>query len=109
MASGDGSGLPPFVSDRPGGCSVRVRVIPRAPRTALGGQRDGALVVRLCAPPVDGEANDALVAFLAMTLDRPRRDVRLVAGERSREKRLEVAGLDAATAARRLSAAGAPP
>ena len=83
-----------------------MRVLPRAPRTALAGERDGALVVRLCAPPVDGEANDALVAFLAKTLDRPRRDVRLASGERSRVKRLEVAGLDAAAAARRLSAAG---
>ena len=102
MATGAGPGLPPFVSDRPGGCSIRVRVIPRAPRTALAGERDGALLVRLSAPPVEGEANDALVAFLSRALGRPRRDVRLVAGDRSREKRLEIDGLDAPAVARLL-------
>lgn len=94
---------PPFVAGRPGGCTLRVRVVPRAGRTALAGTRGDALVVRLAAAPVDGEANAALVTFLATTLGLPRRQVTLVAGDRGRDKRLEVDGLDAATVASRLA------
>ena len=50
---------------------LEVRVIPRAKRNAIGGERDGALVVRLAAPPVEGAANAALIEFLAATLDLP--------------------------------------
>ena len=55
-----------------------VRVIPRSPRTAVAGTRGDALLIRLAAPPVDGAANDALVAFLANAFDRPRRDVTIL-------------------------------
>ena len=54
-------------------------------------------VVRVAAPPVDGAANDALIAFLADALHVPRRAVRIVSGERSRQKRVAIAG-DAADA-----------
>jgi hypothetical protein len=66
--------------------------------------RQGALLVRLGAAPVDGAANDALVRLLAESLDVPRRAVRLVSGERARQKRVRIAGLTAAAAAARLSA-----
>lgn len=56
--------------------------------------RDGAFLIRLAAPPVDGAANDALVAFLADTLDLPRRNITIVAGEKSRTKRVQIVGLD---------------
>lgn len=91
------------VADRPGGCTLRVRVIPRAGRTLLAGERDGALVIRLAAAPVDGEANATLVAWLAERLRVPRRAVRLVAGDRGRDKRLEIDGVSAAEAGERLS------
>lgn len=93
--------MSPF-ADRPGGCAVQVRVVPRAGRTGIAGERDGALLVRLAAAPVDGEANAALVAWLAGRLRLPRRAVRLAAGERARDKRLEIDGLSAAETARRL-------
>jgi uncharacterized protein YggU (UPF0235/DUF167 family) len=48
--------------------------------------------VRLAAPPVEGAANEALVAFVASWLSVPRRAVRIVSGERSRRKRLSVSG-----------------
>lgn len=102
MAAGDTPALPVYVSARPGGCTLRVRVIPRAGRSGIAGERDGALLVRLAAAPVDGEANDALIAFLAKQLDTPRRAIRLVAGDRSRDKRVEVDGLAPAVAGRRL-------
>ena len=71
-----------------------VRVQPRASRSAIEGVHGGALKVRLHAPPVDGAANDALVALLADALDVPRRAVRIVAGASSRAKIVEVDGVD---------------
>lgn len=85
------------------GVELDVRVIPRARRTQLAGTRDGALLVRLAAPPVDGAANDALIAFLAETLAVPRRAIRVVSGEHSRHKRLAIEGVSAALAETRLS------
>ena len=79
-----------------------IRVIPRSPRTRVDGRRGNAILVRLAAPPVDGAANDALIAFLSDALDVPRRDVTLVSGERSRDKRVRIDGVDAATAIARL-------
>ena len=92
-------------TDIPGGTACHVRVTPRAGRTAIAGTRDGTLLVRLAAAPVDGAANDALVELLARALDRPRRDIALVSGERSRTKRIRIDGMSAAAAERRLAAA----
>ena len=83
---------------------VDVRVIPRATKTELGGERDGAIVVRLAAPPVDGAANEALIEFLAATLDLPRRSIRIVSGERGRRKRLAISDLSPAIVKERLAA-----
>jgi uncharacterized protein (TIGR00251 family) len=102
MTAGSPPASPAFVTARPGGCTLHVRVVPRAGRSSLAGERDGALMVRLAAAPVDGEANEALTEFLAGRLGVPRRAVRLVSGDRSRHKRLEVDGLDAITATGRL-------
>lgn len=73
----------------------RVRLQPRASRNEIAGVLDGALRVRLHAPPVDGAANDALVAFLADRLAVPRRGVRIVTGATSRTKTIEVEGVTA--------------
>jgi hypothetical protein len=75
------------------GVTFAVRVVPRAGRTGVAGTRGDALLVRLSAPPVDGAANDALLVFLAGLFDRPKRDVTLVSGHTSRQKRVEIAGL----------------
>ena len=83
--------------------TIDVRVIPRARRTEIAGERDGAVVIRLAAPPVDGAANDALIDFLARTLKVPRRAARIVCGERARRKRVEIDGVAAADVKRRLS------
>jgi uncharacterized protein (TIGR00251 family) len=90
--------------DTEDGLTLRVRVQPRAAKDAIGGERDGALVVRLKAPPVDGAANDALVRFLGRALDVAPSAVRIVAGAASRNKLVAVAGIDAATARARLIA-----
>jgi uncharacterized protein YggU (UPF0235/DUF167 family) len=69
--------------------------------------RGDAWLVRLQAPPVEDAANDELIAVLAKALDVPRRDVTIVFGNRSRDKRVRVASLDSATAHERLAAARA--
>jgi len=79
-----------------------IRVIPRAGRNEFGGLRDGALLVRLAAAPVDGAANDELIALLAKTLRIPKRDITIVSGERSRTKRVRIAGVDREQALERL-------
>lgn len=77
------------------GVELDVRVIPRARKTEIAGLRDDAIVVRLAAPPVEGAANEALVAFVAEWLGVPRRAVHITSGDRSRRKRLAVDGVSA--------------
>ena len=77
-------------------------MIPRAKRSAVDGVRGGAVVIRLAAPPVDGAANQALVDFLSERLRLPRRHVSIVSGEKSRDKRVQILGLDAAAVRDRL-------
>ena len=72
---------------------LQVRVVPRARRSAVAGVRGGALLIRLAAAPVDGAANEALIAFLAELLERPKRDITIVAGHKSRDKRIRVASM----------------
>ena len=66
--------------------------------------RGDALLVRLNAPPVDGSANEALIEFLSNTFRRPRRDIAIVAGQKSRDKRVAIDGLTEAEFSARLSA-----
>jgi uncharacterized protein (TIGR00251 family) len=75
-----------------GGVMLDVRVIPRAGRSGLDGTRNGALLVRLSAPPVDGAANAELIALLATLLDLPRRSLTIAAGQTGRMKRVRIAG-----------------
>ena len=81
---------------------LNIRVIPRSPRTRVDGRRGDAILIRLNAPPVDGAANEALIAFLSDTLGVSRRDISLVAGEKSRDKRVRVDGVSQEFAVSRL-------
>lgn len=76
-----------------GGVELLVLVQPRASRTKVVGEHDGRLKIALAAPPVDGEANAALIEFVSDALDVRKADVRLVDGETSRRKRLIVQGV----------------
>jgi uncharacterized protein (TIGR00251 family) len=71
---------------------VAIRVIPRASKNEIS-LRDGKLLVRVTAPPVDAAANDAVVALLAAHFGAPKRAVRIVSGERSRNKIVEIDGV----------------
>ena len=80
-----------------------MRLQPRASRSEITGERDGALLVRVAAPPVEGAANEALVAFFAAALRVPRRAVQILSGERGPKKRIAIAGVTV-EAVRRLTA-----
>jgi hypothetical protein len=70
-----------------------VRVQPRASRSEIVGELDGALKIRLAAPPVDGAANEELVRFLSRLFGSPRQNVAIVSGATSKNKIVRVAGL----------------
>jgi uncharacterized protein len=73
---------------------IVVRVIPRSSKNAIEWERaSGTLKVRLTAPPIDGAANEALIALLAEQFAVPRRAITIVRGTTSRQKTVEIAGL----------------
>jgi hypothetical protein len=92
-----------IIQSTPEGVVINVRVIPRAGRSCLDGTRGDALLARLQAPPVDGKANEELIGLIAAALQVPAHAVSIVAGERSRQKRVRVSGIDARTAVSRLA------
>ena len=79
-----------------GTVSFAVRVQPRASSNEVAGVTDGALRIRLQAPAVEDRANEALCEFLADLLKRPKSAVRILAGDRSRTKRVEIFGVTTA-------------
>jgi uncharacterized protein (TIGR00251 family) len=83
---------------------LHIRVIPRASKSAIAGTRGDALLVRLSAPPVEGAANEALIDLLARTLGQPRRNVTIVSGHTSRDKRVSIEGISDSDLTARLSA-----
>ena len=88
------------VLDQNGGVSFAVRVTPRANRDAIDGEfddgRGGALKVRVTAPPAEGQANEAVRRLLAERLNVGVSAVRILAGERSRTKRVFISGVTSA-------------
>jgi len=93
------------VRDIPAGASFQVKVHPRARKNAITGVIGDALKVALTAPPIQGRANEACVAFFAEFLNVPRSSVTIAAGEASRNKLIRVSGVSAVQVAERLSAA----
>ena len=81
---------------------LRVRVTARAGRDELVGLRDGVLHVRVSAPPVDGKANQAVCRLIAKAVGVGRTSVRVVKGERSRDKVVEIDGVETEAALRGL-------
>jgi uncharacterized protein (TIGR00251 family) len=75
---------------------IKVRVIPRARRDEIGGERGDLLLIRLTAPPVDGAANAALCRLVARRAGVPARRVSIVRGKTSRDKVVRVEGITAA-------------
>ena len=83
------------IREAPGGVTFQVRVQPRAKKNAIVGELGEALKLTLTAPPVEGRANEACIAFFAELLDVPRSSVTIASGESSRNKVIRVAGVTA--------------
>ncbi len=84
--------MPAWLREEPGGVALEILVQPRSSRTRVAGEHGGRLRIQLAAPPVDGEANAALVDFLAGALGVRRADVSIVRGATGRRKTVRVAG-----------------
>lgn len=81
------------ITERDGALLFRVRVVPRASRSEISGEHDGALRVRVAAPPVEGAANEELMRTLAKAFGVPVRDVLIVGGHASKLKLVQVKGI----------------
>ena len=84
------------------GVMLAVHACPRAAQDQVQGLHGDAVKIRLRSPPVDGKANDALIAFLSQLLDVPARDLVIVAGHSARRKRVAIAGVTEAAVRARL-------
>jgi len=78
-----------------GALAFKVRVVPRASRSEVAGEHDGALRVRVAAPPVEGAANEELARLLAKAFGVPARDVEITGGHTSKTKTVRVRGASA--------------
>ena len=78
------------------GLTFAVRVVPRASQSEVGGEYNGALRVRISAPPVDGAANRELARVLAKSFRVPQNAVEIVSGSNSKNKIVRLQGADVA-------------
>jgi uncharacterized protein (TIGR00251 family) len=88
--------------DVPAMTDLSIRLQPRARRDEVVGERGGAIVIRVTAPPVDGKANAALCAFVARAAGVSASNVSVVRGQTSRDKVVRVNGVSALTLRERL-------
>lgn len=75
---------------------MNIRVVPRSSRSEIVGLHDGALKVRIAAPPVDGAANEELIKLLAKTFDVAKNNVEIISGKSSKTKRCRIIGVTSA-------------
>ncbi|HEX3012049.1 MAG TPA: DUF167 domain-containing protein [Syntrophomonadaceae bacterium] len=81
------------VTETKEGVRLEIKVQPRSSRNQMAGVQDGILKIKLTAPPVDGEANLALIEYLSSLLGVPKRSINLIKGETSRNKLVEINGI----------------
>ena len=80
-------------SEMGGRLTFTVRVVPRASKSEVIGEHDGALKVRIASPPVDGAANAELIKLLAKTLRIPKADIEIISGQASKTKQIRISGV----------------
>ncbi len=85
--------LPPWLHDQGGAVVIDVLVAPRASRNRVIAIHDNRLKIQLTAPPVEGQANDALVRFLADELEIPKAQIEIVGGATSKRKTVRLAAV----------------
>ncbi len=94
IVSASGSGpSPPMRNNRDVAAKISIRLQPRAKRDEIAGQRNGALLVRVKARPIENRANDALRRVIASKAGIPKRQVTIVSGHKTRDKLVRVEGL----------------
>lgn len=76
---------------------IKVRVVPRASKSEIVGEHDGALKVRIAVPPVDGAANAELIRILSKKFDVSKTAVEIISGQTSKHKQVRINGLDEKT------------
>lgn len=81
------------ITEKDGAITFTVRVAPRASRSKIAGEHDGALRARVAAPPVGGAANEELIRTLARALNLPLSAVEIISGHASKTKRVRVHGV----------------
>ena len=85
------------------GSALAIRVTPRASRNEISEiLSDGTVKIRLTAPPVEGKANAALIAFLAEVIGVPQSKIEIVAGETGRDKLVSILDMDPSTVHQRI-------
>lgn len=94
--------LPEWMQAQDGAIRLEILVQPRASRTRVVGPHGDRLKIQVAAPPVEGEANDALIRHVAGLLGVPRRDVEVLSGESGRRKALRIVGVEPSVALERL-------
>jgi uncharacterized protein len=82
------------VRETASGLEFQLHVLPRAKRSELAGVHNGALKLRITAPPVDDAANRAIVEFFSRLLGIPKSSIQILAGAKSRNKNVQIKGLD---------------
>ena len=82
-------------TEKDNGLVFTVKVIPRASKSEIAGELDGALKVRIASPPVDGAANAELIKLLAKTFGVSKSGVEIISGQTSKTKQIKIASLDA--------------
>lgn len=84
--------------------SIRLHILiqPKASKNEIVGPHNGMIKIKITAPPVDGRANEGLIEFLSDVLDIPKRDIILAKGETSRNKTVDIYGLDEKTVREKL-------
>lgn len=75
------------------GFRLRLLIQPKASKSEIVGPHNGALKIRIQAPPIEGRANEALIEFLSDIFHLPKRSIELLRGETGRTKTVEVTGL----------------
>lgn len=81
-------------TEKDGNLIFDVRVAPRASKSEIVGEHDGALKIRIAAPPVDGAANAELIKILSKKLNVPKSEVEIIGGQTSKQKQVRINNLD---------------
>jgi uncharacterized protein (TIGR00251 family) len=87
--------MPEWIKSKEGGILISIRVQPGASRDSITGIREGSLAIKLCSPPVDGRANDALIKFISRKVGVPPSSIQIIQGIKNRKKVLSVPGVSA--------------